>query len=46
MCAAPGGKTAQIAALTGNAAHLTACEMSSPRADKLVHNLENSEPRT
>ena len=40
MCAAPGGKTAQIAALTGNAAHLTACEMSSPRADKLVHNLE------
>ena len=40
MCAAPGGKTAQIAALTGNAAHLTACEMSNPRADKLVHNLE------
>lgn len=40
MCAAPGGKTAQIAALTGNAAHLTACEMSSPRAEKLTYNLE------
>ena len=40
MCAAPGGKTAQIAALTGNAAHLTACEMSSPRAEKLAYNLK------
>lgn len=40
MCAAPGGKTAQIAALTSNAAHLTACEMSAPRAEKLSYNLE------
>lgn len=40
MCAAPGGKTAQIAALTGNAAHLTACEMSAPRAEKLAYNLK------
>lgn len=40
MCAAPGGKTAQIAALTGNAAHLTACEMSGPRAEKLAYNLD------
>ena len=40
MCAAPGGKTAQIAALTGNAAHLTACEMSAPRAEKLTYNLD------
>lgn len=40
MCAAPGGKTAQIAALTGNAAHLTACEMNAPRAEKLSYNLE------
>lgn len=40
MCAAPGGKTAQIAALTGNAAHLTACEMSAPRAEKLAYNLD------
>ena len=39
MCAAPGGKTSQIAALTGNRAHLTACEMRAPRADKLEHNL-------
>lgn len=39
MCAAPGGKTAQIAALTGNAAHLTACEMSAPRSEKLAYNL-------
>lgn len=39
MCAAPGGKTSQIAALTGNRAHLTACEMKPSRADKLVHNL-------
>lgn len=39
MCAAPGGKTSQIAALTGGAAHLTACEMSIPRAERLEHNL-------
>ena len=40
MCAAPGGTTAQIAALTGNAAYLTACEMSAPRAEKLTYNLD------
>ena len=40
MCAAPGGKTSQIAALTANSAHLTACEMSAPRADKLAYNLD------
>lgn len=39
MCAAPGGKTTQIAALTGNSAYLTACEMHAPRAEKLEHNL-------
>ncbi len=39
MCAAPGGKTSQIAALTDGAAHLTACEMSAPRAEKLEYNL-------
>lgn len=44
MCAAPGGKTSQMAALgTGEAgeraAHITACEFSRPRADKLEHNL-------
>lgn len=39
MCAAPGGKTAQIAALTQGRAHLTACELSAPRAEKLSYNL-------
>ena len=39
MCAAPGGKTAQIAALAGGRAHLTACELNGPRAEKLSHNL-------
>ena len=38
MCAAP-GKTTQIAALTQGQAHLTACEMSIPRAEKLESNL-------
>ena len=40
MCAAPGGKTTQIAALTQGQAHLTACEMSVPRAEKLEANLD------
>ena len=39
MCAAPGGKTTQITALTQGQAHLTACEMSIPRAEKLESNL-------
>ena len=39
MCAAPGGKTSQIAALTGGRAHLTACELNAPRAEKLSYNL-------
>lgn len=39
MCAAPGGKTSQMAALAHGAAHLTACEMNGPRAEKLQHNL-------
>lgn len=38
MCAAPGGKTSQMAALCSKA-HITACEMSVPRAEKLEHNL-------
>ena len=38
LCAAPGGKTTQIAALSGGA-YITACEMHAPRADKLEHNL-------
>ena len=39
MCAAPGGKTTQIAALAGGRAFITACEMHAPRAEKLEHNL-------
>ena len=38
MCAAPGGKTTQIAALAPGAC-VTACEMHAPRAEKLEHNL-------
>lgn len=40
MTAAPGGKTTQIAAITGNKAHITACEMNNIRAEKLKYNIE------
>lgn len=40
MCAAPGGKTTQIAALTNNNAHITACEMNKIRCDRLKYNIE------
>lgn len=46
MCAAPGGKTTEMAALTARMAdksqraHITACEMHLPRAEKLEYNLE------
>jgi len=39
MAAAPGGKTTQIAALTGNQAMITACEMNKIRADRLKYNV-------
>lgn len=44
MCAAPGGKTSEMAALAPGAdgmraARITACELSHPRAEKLEHNL-------
>lgn len=44
MCAAPGGKTTQMAALGQategkRAAHITACELNVPRTEKLEHNL-------
>lgn len=44
MCAAPGGKTSEMAALAPagdgvRAARITACELSVPRAEKLEHNL-------
>ena len=40
MAAAPGGKTTQMAALSGNAALITACEKNKIRAERLQFNLE------
>lgn len=40
MAAAPGGKTTQIAALTNNKAHITACEKNKIRAKKLKYNID------
>lgn len=40
MAAAPGGKTTQIAALTGNKAYITACEMNVIRSERLKYNIE------
>ncbi len=40
MAAAPGGKTTQIAALTRNNSHITACEMNAIRAERLKYNIE------
>lgn len=40
MCAAPGGKTTQMAAMTGGAAQITACEKNKIRADRLRFNLD------
>lgn len=39
LCAAPGGKTTQLVALTGGKAFVTACEMHEPRAQKLEFTL-------
>ena len=40
MCAAPGGKTSQIVALSRGLAHVTACEMNAARAERLAYNLD------
>lgn len=40
MAAAPGGKTTQMAALSNNQAHITACEMNPIRAERLRYNIE------
>ena len=40
MAAAPGGKTTQIATITQNRAHITACEMNVIRAERLRYNIE------
>lgn len=39
MCAAPGSKTTQLAALTNNKACITACEFDKIRAERLKFNL-------
>ena len=39
MCAAPGGKTTQMAALGDKACRITACELNAPRAERLEFNL-------
>lgn len=40
MCAAPGGKTTQIATLSKNSAHITACEINTIRLERLKYNIE------
>lgn len=40
MAAAPGGKTTQMAALSENKAHITACEMNSIRVKRLEYNIK------
>ena len=40
MAAAPGGKTTQMAALSGNGALITACEKNKVRAERLQFNLD------
>lgn len=40
MCASPGGKTTQMATITNNEAHITACEMNNIRIEKLKYNVD------
>lgn len=40
MAAAPGGKTTQIAAITNNKAHITACEKNKIRVERLKYNVD------
>lgn len=40
MAAAPGGKTTQIATLTNNKSHITACEKNKIRAERLKYNID------
>lgn len=40
MCAAPGGKTTELASLTNNKANITACELNKIRIEKLKYNIE------
>ena len=41
MTAAPGGKTTEMAAISNNRAHITACEMNKIRFERLKYNIEN-----
>ena len=40
MCAAPGSKTTQIAAMVSNNSRITACEMNTVRVERLKYNIE------
>ena len=40
MASAPGGKTTQIAVITNNRAHITACELNKIRFERLKYNIE------
>ena len=40
MTAAPGGKTTEMADITNNKSHITACEMNKIRFERLKYNLE------
>lgn len=40
MCAAPGGKTTELASISNNEAHITACEMNHIRLERLKYNIE------
>lgn len=40
MCAAPGGKTTELASLSNGKSHITACEMNKIRFEKLKYNKE------
>lgn len=40
MTAAPGGKTTQLSALSGNLALITACEKNKVRAERLKYNIQ------
>lgn len=42
MCSAPGGKTTQMAALSENEAHITACEINHIRTERLRYNIEKT----
>ncbi len=45
MCAAPGGKTTQIAAMAGGKCGIMACEKDKNRAERLKYNLEKQGAR-